>query len=66
MKGFEAAVEIDRPLAGDVGGKFDVVYLTMLEIRHNDVVCVGVAITILVFLHICCKRLHTVLHVVGH
>ena len=44
MGGLETFVEVDRPLARDVVGDFDVPDLTTLEILGNNVISVDVAI----------------------
>ena len=38
MGGFEAGVEVDRPLAGDVVGNFDFAHLTMFEICSDNII----------------------------
>ena len=63
MEGFEASVEIDRPLASDIVGDFDVAYLAALEIFGNNIVGVDIAKTRLVPSCICSEGLHTALHV---
>lgn len=42
MEGFEALVEIDRPLAGDIVGDFDVPDLATFEILGNNIVSVDI------------------------
>jgi len=43
MGGFEAGVEIDRPLAGDIIGDFDVAHLATPEIFGDNVISVDIA-----------------------
>ena len=45
MGGLKAAVEIDRPLAGDIVRDFDVVHLTTLEIFGDNVIGVDISKT---------------------
>jgi hypothetical protein len=45
--GFESLLEIDRPLAGNVIGYFDIVYLAALEILGDNVVSVGITVIML-------------------
>ena len=47
MGGSETSVEIDRPLAGNVIGNFDVVYLTTLKIFGDNIVSVDITKKIL-------------------
>jgi len=65
VEGFETAMEINRPLAGDVVGNFDVVYLTMLEVCRNNIVGVYITRTTSALSHTRYDGFHTVLHVVG-
>ena len=52
MRGFEASLVVDRPLAGDVVGNFDVAHLAMLEIFGNNIVSVDITKNILVPLRV--------------
>jgi len=42
MVGFEASVEIDRPLARNIVRYFDIANLAMLEILSDDVIRINV------------------------
>jgi hypothetical protein len=43
VEGFEALVEIDRPLAGDIIGDLDILDLATFEIFGNNIVSVDIA-----------------------
>ena len=66
MGGFETGVEIDRPLAGNVVGNFDVVNLTTAEICGNNIIGVNIPEGWLEVSRVCWERSCTIPHVADH